>query len=79
MSAEVLTDSSGWDDCKHGLPALTCAACRNPYRPPGPPTIEHMFNARFAGHCSGCNLPVVVGQRIARMSDETYLHDWCTA
>lgn len=36
------------------------------------------WSARFAGHCSGCNLAIHEGQPIRRMSDGTYRHDSCT-
>lgn len=75
--AEVLTGSAGWDDCPHGLPTLTCSACRNPYKPPPKPTVEAEFTARYDGHCDSCNLPILVGQRIVRMSDDRYLHKEC--
>lgn len=79
MSAEVLTDSSAWDECKHGLPTGSCSSCRHPYRPPEKATVEYLLRARYDGHCNGCNLPISVGQPIAKMSDETYRHESCTS
>ena len=78
MSAEVLTDSSAWDECKHGLPAGSCSSCKHRYRPPEPLTVEFTFNARYDGHCAVCNLPIVFDQRISRMSDDTFQHEWCS-
>jgi hypothetical protein len=39
---------------------------------------DGVFGARHPGHCPGCNLPIHVGQPIARWSDRRYRHDGCT-
>lgn len=41
-------------------------------------TVEAVFEARYDGHCSGCNLPINVGQMIAKLSDGRYMHHRCS-
>lgn len=77
MSVEVLTDSPMWHDCKHGLPAMMCAACKHPYTPPAEPTAEYTFDATFDGQCPECNLPISVGHPVAKMTDGSYRHARC--
>lgn len=42
------------------------------------PKIESVFTANYEGQCPTCNLPISVGQRIARMSNDRYIHFACT-
>lgn len=50
--------------------ALVAAAAQ---ADPGP-TIVDTFRARLDDHCPGCNSPIVPGQQIAVLSDNTYRH-----
>lgn len=69
--------------CPHGMPKpANCVSCMDegllpPPPRPAAPTVEAVFPARFASQCAGCNLPVHVGARLARMSDGAYLHEEC--
>lgn len=73
-------------ECTHGMPTPgSCWECMEDGNLPvasravTPPTVEHYLTAAYAGHCSDCNLAIHEGQRIARMSDETYRHARCTS
>lgn len=69
--------------CPHGMPSPpSCVECMEdgPVAPPERtrrPTVEATFQARYAGHCSGCNLPITPGQVVHRLSDERYVHQGC--
>jgi hypothetical protein len=65
------------EECVHGLTTMTCSSCRHPYRPPEKPTVEAIFTARYPGQCNECNLPIVVGAWIAKLSNESYVHERC--
>lgn len=75
MSAEPI--------CTHGMPSpASCIDCMDEgigiaLRKPEKLEIEATFPAKFPGHCNGCNLPVAVGQRLARMSNGAYQHEEC--
>lgn len=47
--------------------------------PPKPPpiTVEARFEAQYEGDCGPCNLPIQIGQPIARLSDGSYVHQGC--
>jgi hypothetical protein len=45
-----------------------------PPKPPPNPTVEARFAAMYEGQCPSCNLPIQIGQPIARLSDSTYVH-----
>lgn len=72
--------------CPHD-PRLTpgaCVECMNEGNlPPAPkPEPVHVvgqpFAARFDGDCrGGCNTPIYAGQRVVRMSNDTYRHAVC--
>lgn len=69
--------------CTHGMPSpSSCYECMEegnlapPERPPAP-TVERFLDARFDGHCQGCNTGIHIGQPIARLSDGTYQHQAC--
>lgn len=66
------------DECPHGLDARWCSICLHGIPKPEPaPTIEATFTARFDGYCQGCHLPVSKGQRIHKLSNDTYRHEGC--
>lgn len=65
------------DECRHGLPKASCYSCKHPLRAPVRPTVEYTFTAKFDGRCGECNLPMRVGEVVARMSDERYVHEGC--
>jgi hypothetical protein len=64
-------------ECPHGLDEAWCSTCKHPYKPPEKPTMEFGLIARFGGQCGECNLPIYMGQHIAKMSDDTYRHYEC--
>lgn len=68
--------------CPHGMPKpSTCIDCMNEdglgSAPETAVTVEHVFSAGYDGHCRPCDLPIVVGQSIAAMSDGSYRHEAC--
>lgn len=70
------------DLCAHGEIRAACLDCltgRPPERPAPAATkpVGLPWAARFAGHCSGCDLAIHEGQSICRMADGTYQHDGC--
>lgn len=70
------------DLCSHGDIEAACLDCLHE-RPAGPATkpepveVVARFSARFDGQCRGCDLPIHVGQTIARLSNDTYRHQEC--
>ncbi len=64
-------------ECPHGLDDLWCSLCLK--RPSGSSTIEieASFKARYEGDCSGCDLPIYVGQVVHRLSTGRYVHEGC--
>lgn len=65
------------EECKHGLDPRWCAACKAPLPRHEQVDIEATFAARYEGQCSGCNLPIQVGQVVHRLSTEQYVHRGC--
>lgn len=69
--------------CAHGFPSpASCVDCmeEGPVAPPTastPATIEATFRAKYDGHCTGCNLPVGIGQVVHRLSEGRYVHQGC--
>lgn len=68
--------------CPHGMPSkASCFDCMNDegLGAPATPavTVEAVFAARYDGHCGSCNLPISVGQRVAKLSTERYVHEDC--
>lgn len=69
--------------CTHGMPTPgSCIDCMDegnlaPRKPDPKPTVEYVFEAQYPGSCGGCDLPIDEGERIARMTDETYQHAAC--
>jgi hypothetical protein len=68
--------------CAHGMPTpASCVECMEdgglgaPAR--APLTVEATFKARYDGQCPGCNLPIVVGQVVHRLSNDSYVHQGC--
>lgn len=45
-----------------------------PAPPPPPRRKGWPFPARFEGTCSGCGFPIVDGEKIVLMVDDTYRH-----
>lgn len=46
--------------------------------PPKPPvTVEAVFTARYDGDCPACHLGIHVGQRVAKLSNDRYVHEGC--
>lgn len=73
-----MTDRS----CSHGMPSpASCIECMEdgPVMAPerAAEEVEARFPARFDGHCNACNLPISVGQRIAKLSSGRYVHEGC--
>lgn len=71
--------------CRHGFASpKSCMNCMEDEgvgpEPTPPLTVEATFTARYDGrnNCSGCNLPMARGTRIARMSNGSYRHVGCT-
>lgn len=70
--------------CPHGDHPACCVDCLEgppPEQPNRPEQLEAEtgpFPARFAGHCSGCNLAIHEGQTIRRMTNGEYRHGRCT-
>lgn len=69
--------------CTHGMPSpASCVECMEDGNlPPAPRptvTVDAVFIAYYAGHCRTCNLPTRAGERIARLSNDTYVHAGCT-
>lgn len=73
--------------CAHGMPgASSCVDCMNEGNLPAPrPAVVAEeagpeFEARFPGQCTGCNLPIMAGQRVRRLSvgdHHRYVHARC--
>lgn len=66
------------DECPHGMedPAW-CSICKH-----GPTrnlvaTVERYFTAKLDGQCPACDLPIMRGQRIAKLTDGNYIHGAC--
>ena len=69
-------------NCPHGFPSpKSCVDCIYEdgvgVEPSPPVTVEFVFYARFASQCSACNLGIYERQRIAKLSNETYVHEAC--
>lgn len=67
------------EECIHGLgPIACCTICNGRERREADQQQYRTFAAAYAGQCSGCNLPIVVGQTIAWPvgGGPTY-HDGC--
>lgn len=65
--------------CPHGMPSPgSCVECMDegnmPPPPPPPKRKGWAVIARFDGACSGCGSPIVPGERIVLMADDTYRH-----
>lgn len=68
-------------DCQHGMPTpASCMDCMYEGNvPPAPrPEREHVaitFEAKFEGHCGGCDLPIYPGQQVHRLEPTgRYVH-----
>ena len=66
------------EGCPHGLgdPAW-CSVCKHGPSKPEPVTVEALFCARYGGYCSDCGQPLTVGERIAKLSNGSYVHEEC--
>lgn len=68
--------------CDHGMPTpSSCVSCMDEGNLPVPPrqreTVERYYVAKSDGHCTGCDLPVTVGQHMVATSNLRVLHEWC--
>lgn len=65
-------------DCPHGLDTRWCATCKHGPTPRQETvSIVATFGARYGGECPVCSLPIAVGARIAKLTDDTYVHVGC--
>jgi hypothetical protein len=62
--------------CIHDLEPNTCSICLHGVQATSL-TIDAEFNAIYDGDCRGCDLAIVPGQRIYRLSDGAYVHRGC--
>jgi hypothetical protein len=65
------------EECKHGLDPQWCSICLHGLPKRDAITVEFVMTAKHPGQCHACNLPVAEGQRIAKLSNETYVHVGC--
>lgn len=66
--------------CPHGDLIEACVDCT--VAPPTPRTTRpvrgrYALTATFPGQCPECDLPIVVGMRIVKMTNDTYRHFKC--
>ncbi len=54
-----------------------CSTCKHGPTRPEVPTVEVRFVARFEGHCGVCDFPIRAGQKIAKLSNDRYIHEEC--
>lgn len=66
-------------ECPHGLDARWCGVCLHGVtRPePAPTVVRVIAAARYGGDCSACDLPIVLGERIALLTNGRYVHEGC--
>lgn len=72
--------------CTHGMPSpASCTTCMDEIglgpAPVEPVTVVGTFAAKFVGTCAApsCRGEIWPGQRISRLSDDTYVHELCAA
>lgn len=67
------------DGCPHGDDPAICPPCRRSAGKdkPEPTVVEFEFTARYSGDCTGCNLPIHIGQRCARLTNGRTVHVGC--
>lgn len=68
--------------CPHGFPSIkSCIDCMYEEGVGGVESpavsVEATFAARFDGDCPACHLSIHVGQRIAKLSNNRYVHEGC--
>ena len=63
------------EECPHGLEPYCCSICLHGPTVNEPVRVESRFTARYGGECSDCGLPISPGQRVARLSSGTYVHE----
>lgn len=59
--------------CVHDDDPLLCPPCQRgdePYRPERDTAPSGVFEARYDGPCAGCDVPIVVGDRIVATTVE---------
>lgn len=66
--------------CTHGMPSpKSCVDCMMdgnlPVELPEPITVEYDFVAKIASRCPACNYTIEVGDRIAKLSNDRYVHN----
>lgn len=64
-------------ECIHGLEADWCATCKHGPDVKPPLKVAATFFARYPGDCRACSLPIVAGEAICLLSDDSYVHDGC--
>jgi len=62
--------------CIHELPSGQCSYCK-PDRGYGSDPVR-IFRAKYEGHCSGCNLPISIGQMVAWTPGRPTIHEGCS-
>jgi len=70
------------DLCPHDDDPATCPPCLHARRPdltapPAEETVAWMTVAKYTGHCPACNLPINIGDWIAKWADGVIRHDSC--
>ena len=69
--------------CAHGMPTpASCVECMEDgpvavTESASPLIVEYWFTARYDDHCRGCNLPIHVGQRAAKLVYGGVVHEGC--
>lgn len=64
-------------ECIHGL-EHGCTICLRGPTIHEPVRVSFTFTAKFEGQCRACNLPIYVGERVARLTNEALVHEACT-
>ncbi len=65
------------DECKHGLDPAWCAACKEGPKRNEPERVDYTFRAKYEGQCPECDLPITLGQAVAKTTRGRVLHGWC--
>lgn len=68
--------------CAHGMPSKgACVECMYDEglgaAPTTPVTVEAVFAARYDGSCPACHTEIHIGQRLAKLSNDRYVHEGC--
>jgi hypothetical protein len=60
-------------ECIHGL-EFGCTICSGMDKDDPPEEIIAHFHAKYEGQCSGCNLPIHLGEHCVKLSSERVVH-----